>query len=147
MICIDVQMFFISFADTPRSALRNPDVSAILGTGGRTPRYLNTPRTKGSLSMVSDHNSTAFIHPDCIYFACTISVVTLLPGSCLLTLQNLDDSDWTNSLYPSPLSGMVDTSFTDDVNMSALMLKEDDPGEAGKCLLKIITHLTINLFK
>uniref|UniRef100_A0A673H5N1 Nuclear pore complex protein n=1 Tax=Sinocyclocheilus rhinocerous TaxID=307959 RepID=A0A673H5N1_9TELE len=42
---------------------------------------------------------------------------------------NLDDSDWTNSLYPSPLSGLVDTSFTEDVSMSALMLKEDDPGE------------------
>uniref|UniRef100_A0A673H656 Nuclear pore complex protein n=1 Tax=Sinocyclocheilus rhinocerous TaxID=307959 RepID=A0A673H656_9TELE len=80
---------------TPRSALRNPDVSAILGTGSRTPRFVNTPRTKGSLSM------------------------------------NLDDSDWTNSLYPSPLSGLVDTSFTEDVSMSALMLKEDDPGEAA----------------
>ncbi|XP_056311527.1 nuclear pore complex protein Nup107 [Danio aesculapii] len=81
---------------TPRSALRNPDVSAILGTSGsRTPRFVNTPRTKGGLSM------------------------------------NLDDSDWTNSLYPSPLSGIVDTSFTDDVSMSALMLKEDDPGEAA----------------
>nr|XP_055045739.1 nuclear pore complex protein Nup107 [Misgurnus anguillicaudatus] len=77
---------------TPRSSLRNPDVSAILGTGSRTPRFMNTPRTKGNLSM------------------------------------NLDDSDWTNSLYPSPLSGM-ETSFTDDVSMSALMLKEDDPGE------------------
>lgn len=44
----------------------------------------------------------------------------------------MDDSDWTNSLYPSPLSGLVDTSFTDDVSMSALMLKEDDPGEAGE---------------
>lgn len=77
-------------------------------------------------------NTTAFIHPDYIYFACVVSVVTLLPGSCLLTLQNMDDSDWTNSLYPSPLSGLVDTSFTDDVSMSALMLKEDDPGEAGE---------------
>uniref|UniRef100_A0A672RHI8 Nuclear pore complex protein n=1 Tax=Sinocyclocheilus grahami TaxID=75366 RepID=A0A672RHI8_SINGR len=82
-------------AFTPRSALRNPDVSAILRTGSRTPRFVNTPRTKGSLSM------------------------------------NLDDSDWTNSLYPSPLSGLVDTSFTEDVSMSALMLKEDDPGEAA----------------
>ncbi|XP_051547167.1 nuclear pore complex protein Nup107 [Myxocyprinus asiaticus] len=82
---------------TPRSALRNPDVSAILGTGSRTPRFVNTPRGKGSLSM------------------------------------NLDDSDWTNSLFPSPQSGLVDTSFTDDVSMSALMLKEDDPGEAA-CL-------------
>uniref|UniRef100_A0A8C1SXJ0 Nuclear pore complex protein n=1 Tax=Cyprinus carpio TaxID=7962 RepID=A0A8C1SXJ0_CYPCA len=84
---------------TPRSALRNPDVSAILGTGSRTPRFVNTPRTKGSLSM------------------------------------NLDDSDWTNSLFPSPLSGMVDTSFTEDVSMSALMLKEDDPGEASSLSL------------
>ncbi|XP_016135713.1 nuclear pore complex protein Nup107-like [Sinocyclocheilus grahami] len=86
-------------AFTPRSALRNPDVSAILRTGSRTPRFVNTPRTKGSLSM------------------------------------NLDDSDWTNSLYPSPLSGLVDTSFTEDVSMSALMLKEDDPGEAASLSL------------
>uniref|UniRef100_A0A8C1WAL1 Nuclear pore complex protein n=1 Tax=Cyprinus carpio TaxID=7962 RepID=A0A8C1WAL1_CYPCA len=84
---------------TPRSALRNPDVSSILGTGSRTPRFVNTPRTKGSLSI------------------------------------NLDDSDWTNSLYPSPLSGLVDTSFTEDVSMSALMLKEDDPGEAASLSL------------
>uniref|UniRef100_A0A9J7XG59 Nuclear pore complex protein n=1 Tax=Cyprinus carpio carpio TaxID=630221 RepID=A0A9J7XG59_CYPCA len=86
---------------TPRSALRNPDVSSILGTGSRTPRFVNTPRTKGSLSIVS----------------------------------NLDNSDWTNSLYPSPLSGLVDTSFTEDVSMSALMLKEDDPGEAASLSL------------
>ncbi|XP_056604579.1 nuclear pore complex protein Nup107 [Triplophysa dalaica] len=79
---------------TPRSSLRNPDMSTILGTGSRTPRFMNTPRTKGNLSM------------------------------------NLDDSDWTNSLFPSPLSGM-ENSFTDDVSMSALMLKEDDPGEAA----------------
>lgn len=83
---------------TPRSSLRNPDVSAILGTGSRTPRFMNTPRSRGNLSA------------------------------------NLDDSDWTNSLYPSPLSGM-ETSFTDDVSMSALMLKEDDPGEAASLSL------------
>lgn len=45
--------------------------------------------------------------------------------------QNLDDSDWTNSLYPSPLSVLGDGSFTDEMNMSAVMLKEEDPGEAG----------------
>ncbi|XP_030629555.1 nuclear pore complex protein Nup107 isoform X2 [Chanos chanos] len=83
---------------TPKSALRNPDVSAILGTGSRFSRYVNTPRPTGSLSMT-----------------------------------NLDDSDWTNSLYPSPLSGLGDTSFTNDVNTSAVMLKEEDPGEAA-CL-------------
>uniref|UniRef100_A0A674A526 Nuclear pore complex protein n=1 Tax=Salmo trutta TaxID=8032 RepID=A0A674A526_SALTR len=72
----------------------NPDVSAILATGRRTPRFIHTPR-------------------------------------------NLDDSDWTNSLYPSPLSGLGlgDTSFTDDINMSSVMLKEEDPGEAASVSL------------
>lgn len=48
-----------------------------------------------------------------------------------IKLQNMDDSDWTNSLYPSPLSVLGDGSFTDEMNMSAVMLKEEDPGEAG----------------
>uniref|UniRef100_A0A4W5KEX7 Nuclear pore complex protein n=1 Tax=Hucho hucho TaxID=62062 RepID=A0A4W5KEX7_9TELE len=81
---------------------RNPDVSAILATGRRTPRFIHTPRPPlGSMSM------------------------------------NLDDSDWTNSLYPSPLSGLGlgDTSFTDDINMSSVMLKEEDPGEAASVSL------------
>ncbi|KAJ8402438.1 hypothetical protein AAFF_G00369270 [Aldrovandia affinis] len=78
---------------THRSGLRNPDVSAILGTGSRSPRYIQAPSPVGNLSM--------------------------------------NDSDWTNSLYHSPLSGLVDTSSTEDVNLSALMLKEEDPGEAA----------------
>uniref|UniRef100_A0A674B0R0 Nuclear pore complex protein n=1 Tax=Salmo trutta TaxID=8032 RepID=A0A674B0R0_SALTR len=87
---------------TPKTAARNPDVSAILATGRRTPRFIHTPRAPlGSMSM------------------------------------NLDDSDWTNSLYPSPLSGLGlgDTSFTDDINMSSVMLKEEDPGEAASVSL------------
>uniref|UniRef100_A0AAR2LXV5 Nuclear pore complex protein n=1 Tax=Pygocentrus nattereri TaxID=42514 RepID=A0AAR2LXV5_PYGNA len=84
---------------TPRSALKNPDVSAILGTGSRPSRFVNTPRPKGSFSM------------------------------------NLDDSDWTNSLYPSPHSMLGDASFTDEMNMSAVMLKEEDPGEAASVSL------------
>ncbi|KAG7454659.1 hypothetical protein MATL_G00262070 [Megalops atlanticus] len=79
---------------TPRSALRNPDVSAILGTGSRSPRYIHTP---GPLGMSA----------------------------------TLDDSDWTNSLYLSPVSGAADASITDEVNMSSVMLKEEDPGEAA----------------
>ncbi|MGH0151094.1 UNVERIFIED_CONTAM: hypothetical protein FKN15_057858 [Acipenser sinensis] len=75
---------------------RHPDVSAILSTGGKSPRYSQTPARLGNLST------------------------------------NLDDSDWTNTLYLSPQqSGLVDSSFTEDVTMSAVMLKEDDPGEAG----------------
>uniref|UniRef100_A0AAY4EK81 Nuclear pore complex protein n=1 Tax=Denticeps clupeoides TaxID=299321 RepID=A0AAY4EK81_9TELE len=85
---------------TPRSSLRNPDVSAILATGGRTPRFVHTPRPTSGLSMV-----------------------------------NLDDSDWTNSLYPSPLSVMGEASFTDEVNMSAVILKEEDHGEAASLSL------------
>ncbi|KAG7320613.1 hypothetical protein KOW79_016466 [Hemibagrus wyckioides] len=84
---------------TPRSALKNPDMSAILGTGSRTSRFVHTPRPKGSLTM------------------------------------NLDDSDWTNSLYPSPLSVLGDGSFTEEMNMSAVMLKEEDPGEAASVSL------------
>ncbi|XP_069580097.1 nuclear pore complex protein Nup107 [Brachyistius frenatus] len=44
---------------------------------------------------------------------------------------NLDDSDWTNSIYPSPTSGLENTSFFRDetANLSSALLKEDDPGE------------------
>lgn len=51
--------------------------------------------------------------------------------------MNLDDSDWTNTLYPSPVSGLEDTSFfTDDIsNLSSALLKEDDPGEAAAASL------------
>lgn len=56
-----------------------------------------------------------------------------MKNDCLI-LQNLDDSDWTNSMYTSPVSGMENTSFfTDDItNLSSALLKEDDPGEAGE---------------
>uniref|UniRef100_A0A4W4HLE5 Nuclear pore complex protein n=1 Tax=Electrophorus electricus TaxID=8005 RepID=A0A4W4HLE5_ELEEL len=60
--------------------------------------------------------------------------VLFSPPSALLGYvksQNLDESDWTNTLYPSPMSVFEDGSFTDEVNMSAVMLKEDDPGEAA----------------
>lgn len=81
-------------AVTPRN--RIPDVSPIIATGGRTPRYMNTP------------------------------------GPSML----LDESEWTASLYPSPLSGLVDASFTDNTgNLSSALLKEDDPGEAAAASL------------
>ncbi|XP_037617048.1 nuclear pore complex protein Nup107 [Sebastes umbrosus] len=54
-----------------------------------------------------------------------------------LNSMNLDDSDWTNSMYISPLSGMENTSFfTEDItNLSSALLKEDDPGEAAAASL------------
>lgn len=50
-----------------------------------------------------------------------------------LSSMNLDDSDWTNTMYTSPVSGMENTSFfTDDItNLSSALLKEDDPGETA----------------
>ncbi|KAG8005482.1 hypothetical protein GBF38_001314, partial [Nibea albiflora] len=61
---------------------------------------------------------------------------THTPRNALSSL-NLDDSDWTNSLYVSPVSGMENTSFfTDDItNLSSALLKEDDPGEAAAASL------------
>lgn len=48
-------------------------------------------------------------------------------------IQNLDDSDWTQSLYTSPIPAVENTSFfTEDItNLSSALLKEDDPGETG----------------
>uniref|UniRef100_A0A8D3BTU7 Nuclear pore complex protein n=1 Tax=Scophthalmus maximus TaxID=52904 RepID=A0A8D3BTU7_SCOMX len=50
---------------------------------------------------------------------------------------NLDDSDWTNSMYTSPQSGLENSSFfTEDItNLSSALLKEDDPGEAAAASL------------
>ncbi|KAM3588024.1 uncharacterized protein V6R79_019342 [Siganus canaliculatus] len=54
-----------------------------------------------------------------------------------LSSMNLDDSDWTNSIYTSPASGLENTSFfTEDIsNLSSALLKEDDPGEAAAASL------------
>uniref|UniRef100_A0A8C9XX82 Nuclear pore complex protein n=1 Tax=Sander lucioperca TaxID=283035 RepID=A0A8C9XX82_SANLU len=51
--------------------------------------------------------------------------------------MNLDDSDWTNSMYISPVSGMDNSSFFSDdtANLSSALLKEDDPGEAAAASL------------
>lgn len=61
---------------------------------------------------------------------------THTPRNALSSL-NLDDSDWTNSMYTSPLSGLENTSFfRDDIgNLSSALLKEDDPGEAAAASL------------
>ncbi|MEQ2306060.1 hypothetical protein AMECASPLE_004171 [Ameca splendens] len=92
--------------NTPASLFRQavtprvPDVSSILFSGVRTPRYTHTPRNAFS-SM------------------------------------NLDDSDWTNTLYTSGVSGLDNSSFfrDDEANGSSALLKEDDPGEAAAASL------------
>ncbi|XP_039891785.1 nuclear pore complex protein Nup107 [Simochromis diagramma] len=61
---------------------------------------------------------------------------THTPRNALSSL-NLDDSDWTNSMYTSPVSGLENTSFfREDIgNLSSALLKEDDPGEAAAASL------------
>ncbi|XP_072309968.1 nuclear pore complex protein Nup107 isoform X1 [Eucyclogobius newberryi] len=61
---------------------------------------------------------------------------TQTPRGAISSL-NLDDSDWTNSMYISPVSGLENTSFfTDDItNLSSALLKEDDPGETAAASL------------
>uniref|UniRef100_A0A3Q3MHV0 Nuclear pore complex protein n=1 Tax=Mastacembelus armatus TaxID=205130 RepID=A0A3Q3MHV0_9TELE len=51
--------------------------------------------------------------------------------------NNLDDSEWTTSIYTSPVMGLENTSFfTNDItNLSSALLKEDDPGEAAAASL------------
>ncbi|XP_051911527.1 nuclear pore complex protein Nup107 [Hippocampus zosterae] len=46
---------------------------------------------------------------------------------------NLDDSDWTHSVYASPTTGLENTSFfTEDItHLASALLKDDDPGEAA----------------
>ncbi|KAG7254978.1 hypothetical protein CRUP_008816, partial [Coryphaenoides rupestris] len=79
-------------------------------------------RTPGSLFR---HTVTPRLNPD-------VSAILATGSRTQRLTRNLDDSDWTNSRYPSPLSGLADTSFTDDItNISSALLKEDDPGESA----------------
>ncbi|ELK27210.1 Nuclear pore complex protein Nup107 [Myotis davidii] len=88
------------FTPPNRSFLRQPDVSCILGTGGRSPRITQSAGFLGNLSMVT----------------------------------NLDDSNWT-AAFSAQRSGLFTNlephGVTEDVTLSAVMLREDDPGEAA----------------
>ncbi|XP_012874060.1 PREDICTED: nuclear pore complex protein Nup107 [Dipodomys ordii] len=82
-----------------RSLQRHPDISCILGTGGRSPRLTQSSGFLGNLSMVT----------------------------------NLDDSNWAAAFSSQRLglfTNMEAHNITEDVNLSAVMLREDDPGEA-----------------
>lgn len=88
------------FTPPGRSSLRHPDVSCILGTGGRSPRLTQSSGFLGNLSMVT----------------------------------NLDDSNWTTAFMSQRSGTLTNTeshSVTEDVTLSAVMLREDDPGEAA----------------
>lgn len=88
------------FTPLNRSLLKHPDVSCILGTGGRSPRLTQSSGFLGNLSMIT----------------------------------NLDDSNWAAAFSSQRLglyTGVDAHSVTEDVNLSAVMLREDDPGEAA----------------
>nr|XP_040136272.1 nuclear pore complex protein Nup107 isoform X1 [Ictidomys tridecemlineatus] len=88
------------FTPPNRNFLRHPDVSSILGTGGRSPRLTQSSGFLGNLSMVT----------------------------------NLDDSNWAAAFSSQRLGLFTNTephNVTEDVNLSAVMLREDDPGEAA----------------
>ncbi|KAJ1163105.1 hypothetical protein NDU88_003568 [Pleurodeles waltl] len=80
-----------------RSAARQPDVSAILGSGGRSTHVTQTPGRLGNLSMLS----------------------------------NLDESNWGTNFTPQRTGILDSPSFTEEVTMSAVLLQEEDPGEAA----------------
>uniref|UniRef100_A0A2K5PII5 Nuclear pore complex protein n=1 Tax=Cebus imitator TaxID=2715852 RepID=A0A2K5PII5_CEBIM len=88
------------FTPTNRSLLRQPDISCILGTGGKSPRLTQSSGILGNLSMVA----------------------------------NLDDSNWA-AAFSSQRSGVFTNTephgVTEDITISAVMLREDDPGEAA----------------
>ncbi|XP_069831037.1 nuclear pore complex protein Nup107 [Dendropsophus ebraccatus] len=84
----------------PWNTARPPDVSAILGSAGRSPRLVQTP---GRLLDIS-------------------------------ALPNLDDSAYTATFSPQRTSAFTtfdSPSFTEDITLSAVMMREEDPGEAA----------------
>lgn len=64
----------------------------------------------------------------------------------LLCVQ-LDESSWTMALSPQQRGMFVNadmSNLTEDVTMSAVLLREDDPGEAGETIWTfIIKSLTL----
>ncbi|XP_075713041.1 nuclear pore complex protein Nup107 isoform X2 [Rhinoderma darwinii] len=80
----------------PWNTARPPDVSAIIGSVGRSPRLLQTP---GRFLDIS-------------------------------ALPNLDDSAYTSSFSPQR-TAFDNPSFTEDITLSAVMMRAEDPGEAA----------------
>ncbi|XP_077325299.1 nuclear pore complex protein Nup107 [Lithobates pipiens] len=84
----------------PWSSSKPPDISAIMGSAGRSPRLVQTPSRLRDISMLS----------------------------------NMEDSAYTASFSPQR-TGMYSVfdspSFTEDITLSAVMMKEEDPGETA----------------
>ncbi|XP_063783579.1 nuclear pore complex protein Nup107 isoform X2 [Pseudophryne corroboree] len=79
---------------------RPPDVSAIIGSAGRSPHLMQTP---GRLRDIS-------------------------------VLSNMDDGAYTAAFSPQWAGGFTSfdsPSFTEDITLSAVMMREEDPGESA----------------
>nr|DBA31102.1 TPA: hypothetical protein GDO54_007008 [Pyxicephalus adspersus] len=84
----------------PWNSSRPPDISAIMGSAGRSPRLVQTPSRLRDISMLS----------------------------------NMDDSAYAASFSPQRTgmySAFDSPSFTEDITLSAVMMKEEDPGETA----------------
>lgn len=58
-------------------------------------------------------------------------------------VTNLDDSNWTaafSAQRPGLFTNTEPHSVTEDVTLSAVMLREDDPGEAGKMIWSFVPN-------
>lgn len=114
--------FRAPFTPPNRSLLKQPDVSCIPGTGGKSARYTQNSGFLGNLSMIT----------------------------------NLDDSNWAaafSSQRPGLFPNTEAHSITEDVTLSAVMLREDDPGEAASMsmfsdfLQSFLKHSSMTIFE
>ncbi|XP_075065599.1 nuclear pore complex protein Nup107 [Mixophyes fleayi] len=84
----------------PWNTARPPDLSAIIGSAGRSPHLMQTPGRFRDISMLS----------------------------------NMDDSAYTASFSPQRTGAFAtfdSPSFTEDITLSAVMMREEDPGETA----------------
>ncbi|XP_026640379.1 nuclear pore complex protein Nup107 isoform X2 [Microtus ochrogaster] len=108
--------------------------------GNTTPRSQMIPRTPSSFRQpFTPPNRSLLKHPD---ISCILGTDGRSPRHTqssgflgnLSMVTNLDDSNWATA-FSSQRSGFYTNlephSVTEDVNLSAVMLREDDPGEAA----------------
>ncbi|KAF7238072.1 hypothetical protein EYD10_15253 [Varanus komodoensis] len=108
----------VSITPQSRSSMKQPNMSTILSTGGKSPYLLHTPGPLGNASM-------------------------------------LDDSDWSTALTPphSVMFPNLEYSAAEDVTKSAVLLNEDDPGEAAtrsmysNFLHSLLKHTSTTIFE
>uniref|UniRef100_A0A8C6N0I4 Nuclear pore complex protein n=1 Tax=Mus spicilegus TaxID=10103 RepID=A0A8C6N0I4_MUSSI len=109
--------------------------------GTATPRSQIIPRTPSSFRQpfVTPSSRSLLRHPDISYILGTEGRSPRHTQSSgylgnLSMVTNLDDSNWAAAFSSQRLGLYTNTehhSMTEDVNLSTVMLREDDPGEAA----------------